>query len=196
MKVIVDGMKNLERATTFAAKCDDSAVWSQVIMKRSRLPYMGIMYGNLPAPCHNMARGARSQLARAQLDAGMVGEAIDTYAKANDVTAFAEVINAAQRENAYEALVTYLSMARKVAKNDTIDTELVYAYCKTVRARPRALAFPVVNRFCMALLCGRAGRITANNGVFRPGQNKLIDLEQFIVTGGRNVVLHGHFLSL
>jgi hypothetical protein len=147
MKVIVDGMKNLERATTFAAKCDDSAVWSQVIMKRSRLPYTGIMYGNLPAPCHNMARGARSQLARAQLDAGMVGEAIDTYAKANDVTAFAEVINAAQRENAYEALVTYLSMARKVAKNDTIDTELVYAYCKTVRARPRALSVSLSQSF-------------------------------------------------
>jgi hypothetical protein len=32
------------------------------------------------------------------------------------------------------------------------------------------LAFPTVNRFSMALLRGRAGRLTAKNGGFRPGQ--------------------------
>ena len=100
MAVVVDGMKDLGRATSFAAKCDDSGVWSI--------------------------------LARAQLDAGQVAEAIQTFAKANDVSAFHEVIAAAQRENAYDALVTYLTMTRSMGqKNDTIDTELVYAYCKT-----------------------------------------------------------------
>ena len=32
------------------------------------------------------------------------------------------------------------------------------------------MAFPTVNRFCMALLYGRAGRLTAQNGGFRRGQ--------------------------
>jgi hypothetical protein len=47
----------------------------------------------------------------------------------------------------------------------------------TARARPGRLgasmasgAFPTVNRFYMALLHGRAGRLTAENGGFRPGQ--------------------------
>ena len=32
------------------------------------------------------------------------------------------------------------------------------------------LAFSYVNRFCVALWYGRAGRLTAENGGFRPGQ--------------------------
>jgi hypothetical protein len=45
-----------------------------------------------------------------------------------------------------------------------------------VRARPPAgggyapLAFPAVNRFFMARLYGCTGRLTAQNGGFRPGQ--------------------------
>jgi hypothetical protein len=35
----------------------------------------------------------------------------------------------------------------------------------------KRLFFPDVNRFCMALLYGRAGRLTAKNGGFRPGQS-------------------------
>ena len=47
-----------------------------------------------------------------------------------------------------------------------------------VRARPGRLstliiAFPMVNRVCAAFLCGRAGRLTAQNGDFRPGQWEL-----------------------
>lgn len=99
MDVIVTHVKDLERATSFAAKCDDSAVWSL--------------------------------LARAQLDEGMVAQAIETYAKGNDSTAFHEVIAAAQREGAYEPLVTYLTMVRKKHKDEMVDTELVYAFCKT-----------------------------------------------------------------
>ena len=45
----------------------------------------------------------------------------------------------------------------------------------TVRARPGWLSAlsvspPTVNRVCMALLHGRAGRLTARNGGSRPGQ--------------------------
>ena len=45
---------------------------------------------------------------------------------------------------------------------------------ETARPRPgavrRPLAFPVANRFCVARLCGRAGRLAALFGGFRPGQ--------------------------
>ena len=99
MDVLVNHMKDMTRATSFAAQCDDSAVWSL--------------------------------LARSQLDEGLVSQAIETFAKGNDSTAFNEVIAAAQRENAYEPLVSYLTMCRQSAKNEMIDTELVYAYCKT-----------------------------------------------------------------
>ena len=33
-------------------------------------------------------------------------------------------------------------------------------------------AFPAADRFCMAVLYGRAGRLTAGNGGFRPGQSR------------------------
>jgi hypothetical protein len=46
-------------------------------------------------------------------------------------------------------------------------------YASTVRARPPCQAFlslfPIVTRFCMVGLYGRAGRLTAQNGGFRPG---------------------------
>jgi hypothetical protein len=42
--------------------------------------------------------------------------------------------------------------------------------CPGRRGRLTPLAFPYVNRFCMALLYGRAGRLTAKTGGFRPGQ--------------------------
>ena len=32
------------------------------------------------------------------------------------------------------------------------------------------LAFPIVNQFCTVILYGRGGRLTAQNGDFRPGQ--------------------------
>jgi hypothetical protein len=43
---------------------------------------------------------------------------------------------------------------------------------ETVRCRGGSgpSAFSIVNRFCMARLHGRAGRLTAQNGGFRPGQ--------------------------
>ena len=41
---------------------------------------------------------------------------------------------------------------------------------RAARGGEAALAFPYKNPFCMALLHGRAGRLTAENGGFRPGQ--------------------------
>jgi hypothetical protein len=59
---------------------------------------------------------------------------------------------------------------------DFVDDRLRAEFVFTVRARPRqfiyaASAFTAADRFCMAVLCGRAGRLTAENGGHRPGQN-------------------------
>ena len=55
-----------------------------------------------------------SKLAKAQLDAQLVTEAIHSYIKAKDPTDYHLVINAAEAANNYEELVPYLKMARKV----------------------------------------------------------------------------------
>jgi clathrin heavy chain len=55
-----------------------------------------------------------SKLAKAQLDAQLVTEAIHSYIKAKDPTDYHLVINAAEAADNYEELVPYLKMARKV----------------------------------------------------------------------------------
>mmetsp|Transcript_25743 Transcript_25743/g.76674 ORF Transcript_25743/g.76674 Transcript_25743/m.76674 type:complete len:1721 (-) Transcript_25743:262-5424(-) len=70
----------------------------------------------------------KSQLANAQ-----VPDAIDSYLKAEDAADYSEVIQAAEREENYDELVPYLLMARNKAKDQVIDTELVYSYAKTER---------------------------------------------------------------
>jgi len=71
------------------------------------------------------------KLGKAQLENGQVAEAIDSYLKAEDATDYIEVIQAAEREEIYDNLVSYLLMARKSAKDQIVDTELVYSYAKT-----------------------------------------------------------------
>lgn len=60
-----------------------------------------------------------SKLAKAQLEAQLVTEAIHSYIKAKDPTDYHLVINAAEAADNYEDLVPYLRMARKVTKRDT-----------------------------------------------------------------------------
>ncbi|CAK8683084.1 clathrin heavy chain 1 [Clavelina lepadiformis] len=74
-----------------------------------------------------------SQLARAQLNAGMVKEAIDSYIKADDPSAYMEVVEASNKSANWEDLVRYLQMARKKARESYVETELVYAFAKTNR---------------------------------------------------------------
>ena len=62
-----------------------------------------------------------SKLAKAQLEAQLVTEAIHSYIKAKDPTDYHLVINAAEAADNYEDLVPYLRMARKVTKrNETL----------------------------------------------------------------------------
>ena len=62
-QVLINHVRNLDRAYEFAERCNQPAVWSQ--------------------------------LAKAQLEASMVKEAIDSYIKADDPTTYTEVIQEA-----------------------------------------------------------------------------------------------------
>ena len=72
-----------------------------------------------------------SKLARAQLDATLVTEAIASYIKAKDPSDYLLVINAAHNVDNYSDLVPYLKMARKDIKEAALDTELIYALART-----------------------------------------------------------------
>lgn len=74
-----------------------------------------------------------SQLAKAQLQEGMVKEGIDSFIKADDPSAYMEVVEVANREGNYEDLVRYLQMARKKARESYVETELIFAYARTNR---------------------------------------------------------------
>lgn len=74
-----------------------------------------------------------SRLARAQLIAKLIKQAIDSYIKADDPTNYVEVANIAGREGKYEELVRYMIMARKKLREPFIESELLFAYAKTNR---------------------------------------------------------------
>lgn len=74
-----------------------------------------------------------SQLAKAQLNQGLVKEAIDSYIKADDPSAYMSVVETASKNNSWEDLVRYLQMARKKARESYIESELIYSYAKTGR---------------------------------------------------------------
>jgi len=63
-QVLIEHVKNLDRAYEFAERCNDPTVWSE--------------------------------LARAQLNSGAVKDAIDSFIKADDPSAYLDVIEAAR----------------------------------------------------------------------------------------------------
>ncbi|XP_060806534.1 clathrin heavy chain [Amyelois transitella] len=101
IQVLIEQVKDLERAYEFAERCNEPGVWSQ--------------------------------LAKAQLQQGLVKEAIDSYIKADDPSAYMDVVATATREQSWEDLVRYLQMARKKARESYIESELIYAYARTGR---------------------------------------------------------------
>lgn len=74
-----------------------------------------------------------SILARAQLVKDMVKESIGSFIKADDATAFVDVIAASRAAEVYEDLILFLKMARVKVKDVQIDNEMIYAYAKTNR---------------------------------------------------------------
>ncbi|KAL8442304.1 hypothetical protein Emag_006547 [Eimeria magna] len=97
------GAQELERAQEFAQTCGNAEVWKK--------------------------------LGRAQLRQGRVTEAVDSLIKANDGEVFREVVEKATEQGAFEAMADYLLMARKsiTNKDQTLDSELLYAYAMTER---------------------------------------------------------------
>ncbi|CAB3245743.1 unnamed protein product [Arctia plantaginis] len=101
IQVLIEQVKDLERAYEFAERCNEPGVWSQ--------------------------------LAKAQLQQGLVKEAIDSYIKADDPSAYMDVVDTATKRESWEDLVRYLQMARKKARESYIESELIYAYARTGR---------------------------------------------------------------
>merc|ERR1719157_130553 len=73
------------------------------------------------------------KLGKSQLENGTIPEAIESYLKAEDATDYAEVIQAAEREENYEELIRFLQMARNKVKDQLIDGELVFSLARTER---------------------------------------------------------------
>ena len=72
-----------------------------------------------------------SVLAEAQLEKGMVKEAIRSYIKAENHKNFSRVISASIEHQLYENLIHYLVMCRVHCKHPQIEGELMYAYAIT-----------------------------------------------------------------
>ncbi|KAJ2940183.1 hypothetical protein O0L34_g11747 [Tuta absoluta] len=101
IQVLIEQVKDLERAYEFAERCNEPGVWAQ--------------------------------LAKAQLQQGLVKEAIDSYIKADDPSAYLDVVATASKQESWDDLVRYLQMARKKARESYIESELIYAYARTGR---------------------------------------------------------------
>lgn len=72
-----------------------------------------------------------SLLAKAQLDTpGQIKNAIDSFIRADDAASYLQVIEVANNEGEFEALVSFLRMARKKMKDSHVDSELVYALAR------------------------------------------------------------------
>jgi len=101
MEVLINNLKNLDRAYEFAERIGTAEVWSL--------------------------------LGKAQLVENLVKEAIDSFIKADDPSAYMEVVDAANRTDQFDDLVRYLQMAKKKSRESYIETELCYAFAKTNR---------------------------------------------------------------
>jgi clathrin heavy chain len=79
-----------------------------------------------------------SLLGRAQLAAQLVTEAITSFLKASDPSAYHDVIVEAEKAEKYQDLIKFLRMARGKVQDSHIDTELCYAFAKFAKQNPQA----------------------------------------------------------
>eukprot|EP00960_Hanusia_phi_P031210 749147-Hanusia_phi.AAC.5 len=102
--VLLENIRDLERAKDFATACNLDETWST--------------------------------LANAQLNAGQVADAIDSYVKAKDPSEYIRVIEAAQNADQYHPLITFLQARRKKdfgtqEARSVIDTAMLMSYART-----------------------------------------------------------------
>lgn len=69
-------------------------------------------------------------VAKAQLDAGQISEAIESYLKADDHRNYVEVSDAALEEGCFEKLVKFLYMVRKRVREQRVDSDLMYSLAR------------------------------------------------------------------
>lgn len=93
-QVLIEQVKDLERAYEFAERCNEPGVWSQ--------------------------------LAKAQLQQGLVKEAIDSYIKADDPSAYMDVVATATQEQSWEDLVRYLQVSFICVISTYFETKIRY----------------------------------------------------------------------
>lgn len=112
-----------------------------------------------------------SKLGAAQIAAGMIGEGVDSYIKADDADCYADVIAAAEKADEYGDLARYLQMARKKLRETMIETELCYAFAKTNALAdleefingPNMAQISQVGERCFAQSLYEAAKILFNN---------------------------------
>jgi len=97
--VLVDFIKDLERAKGYATQCDQKPVWSK--------------------------------LGKAQLEAKMTGECIESFIHAQDPSEYVQVCSDANDAEIWTELIPFLKMCRKTLQENLLDTELIYAYART-----------------------------------------------------------------
>ncbi|KAK9810517.1 hypothetical protein WJX72_012055 [[Myrmecia] bisecta] len=77
-----------------------------------------------------------SELGHAQLEHGLVADAIGSYLRSSDSSRHLDVIQRSKEAGCFEELVKFLLMVRKKIKDSKVDTEVVYAYAKTGQMGP------------------------------------------------------------
>lgn len=71
-----------------------------------------------------------SKVGCAYLAAGHTTECIDAFIRAQDTTAYLQVIAVAEQEQRWEHLVKYLLMCRAKIKDVNVDSSLAYCHAK------------------------------------------------------------------
>jgi len=101
INVLLYDLKDIQRGQEFAAYWDKPQVWSI--------------------------------LGRSQLDSDLIQESIESFLKADDAQHYQDVILAVNKYNKqelYEELIKFLSMARSKVRDKAVDSELIYSYAK------------------------------------------------------------------
>ena len=156
-------------AQNMASICITKELYEEAFAILKRFKYNKDAIGVLIDNIHDLKRASDfadkcnepevySRLGKAQLDAGAVREAIAAFLKADDHEFYDEVIAACESAEVYDDLVTYLCMCRKKVKEQTIESELLFAYAKTGRlteieeflATPNSAAIQVIGDRCFS----------------------------------------------
>ena len=141
-----------------------------------------------------------SKLAVAQLDSGLVSEAIASYNKAKDPSNYVTIIEAVANAECYEQLVLFLQMARESLKEPVIDSGQLPTHPHTYAATPqcRMATHPALHHSTEMIYslakCDRLGDLeefvaTPNVAKIQAVGDRLFDEQLFQVSPNRNALM-------